>query len=89
MFRKSQSARSEWSASVVESCALRQTNILEQAANMLSPGGRLVYSTCTFSPEENEQVIARLLNRHPELEMCVPPENLSLSPGRPEWVRSG
>jgi NOL1/NOP2/fmu family ribosome biogenesis protein len=86
MFRKSRSARSDWSPSLVQSCALRQTNILEQAARLLSPGGRLVYSTCTFSPEENEQVLARFLGRHSDFELVTPFENITFASGRPDWV---
>ena len=45
-------------------CAARQAEILDNAALMLKPGGRLVYSTCTFAPEENEETICRFLHRH-------------------------
>lgn len=54
MFRKNPEAISEWSVDNVIMCAQRQKDILKSAFNMLSPGGRLVYSTCTFSKEENE-----------------------------------
>jgi len=46
-------------------CALRQSHILAQAARLVRPGGRLVYSTCTFAPEENEGVISQLLLTDP------------------------
>ena len=58
MFRKDEVAQEEWSLANVLNCANRQADILEEAATMLRPGGRLVYSTCTFAPEENEQAIA-------------------------------
>jgi 16S rRNA C967 or C1407 C5-methylase (RsmB/RsmF family)/NOL1/NOP2/fmu family ribosome biogenesis protein len=61
MFRKSQPARSAWSPALVQSCALRQNQILAQAARLVRPGGILAYATCTFSPEENEAVIDRFL----------------------------
>ncbi len=47
-------------------CAQRQREILHSAAQLVSPGGRLVYSTCTFSPEENEQTVCAFLEAHPE-----------------------
>jgi 16S rRNA C967 or C1407 C5-methylase (RsmB/RsmF family) len=50
MFRRSEAARREWSPELVHGCALRQSHILAQAARMVRPGGRLVYSTCTFAP---------------------------------------
>lgn len=72
MFRKNPEVRNEWSSDNVSLCARRQSNILNSAAKMLEPGGRLVYSTCTFSPEENEQVIEKFLLEHPEFEMVTP-----------------
>ena len=62
MFRKNPEAVTEWSTEHVRMCAERQRMILRNADRMLRPGGRLVYSTCTFSPEENEQVIAAFLD---------------------------
>jgi hypothetical protein len=61
MFRKSETARREWSPELVQSCALRQSAILEEAARLVRPGGWLVYSTCTFNQQENETVIERFL----------------------------
>ncbi len=66
MFRKEAAAVTDWSQETVEMCARRQLEILRCAGEMVRPGGRLVYSTCTFSPEENEGVIARFLGEHPE-----------------------
>ena len=62
MFRKNPSAVSEWSASSVLGCAERQREILSDAVDMLKEGGTLVYSTCTFSPEENEQNVYYAVN---------------------------
>lgn len=64
MFRKDQTAIDEWSAENVKMCASRQEEILESAAVMLKPGGKLVYSTCTFSKDEDEEQIERFLGRH-------------------------
>ena len=47
-------------------CARRQQEILRAGAKMVCPGGRLVYSTCTFAPEENEETIESFLQEHPE-----------------------
>ena len=66
MFRKEEAAVTDWSPETVAMCANRQKEILHSAANLLKPGGRLVYSTCTFAPEENEQVIGAFLQDHPE-----------------------
>lgn len=64
MFRKNEQAQDEWSLNNVKLCADRQAEILDNAAIMLKPGGRIVYSTCTFSPEENEISIINFLKRH-------------------------
>ena len=68
MFRKDEQAREEWSPDNVKLCASRQAEILDNAAAMLKPGGYLVYSTCTFSREENEESILGFLNRHEDFE---------------------
>jgi len=65
MFRKDPGAIEEWSEAHVRSCAERQRAILESADRALAAGGSLVYSTCTFSPEENELQIEDFLKRHP------------------------
>lgn len=66
MFRKEEAAVTDWSQETVEMCAARQAEILHSGAALVRPGGRLVYSTCTFSPEENEQTILSFLETHPE-----------------------
>jgi len=66
MFRRHPETISEWSADQAAGCAARQKNILDQAAKMLRPGGRMVYSTCTWNPAENENQIASFLERHPD-----------------------
>ena len=68
MFRKEEAAVTDWSQETVEMCARRQAEILHSAAQMLKPGGRLVYSTCTFAPEEDEMAVAAFLESHPEFE---------------------
>lgn len=66
MFRKLPEAIEQWSMENVAICAARQKEILDNAAVMLKPGGTIVYSTCTFSREENEDVIECFLERHPD-----------------------
>ncbi len=66
MFRKEEAAITDWSRETVEMCAARQGEILDAGSQLVCPGGRLVYSTCTFAPEENEQAIAAFLERHPD-----------------------
>ncbi len=68
MFRKEAAAVTDWSQETVEMCARRQKEILPYAAQMLRPGGRLVYSTCTFAPEENEEMVCWFLENHPDFE---------------------
>lgn len=66
MFRKLPEVIEQWSMENVAICAARQKEILDNAAVMLKPGGTIVYSTCTFSKEENEDVIEYFLERHPD-----------------------
>lgn len=73
MFRKDEQARIEWSEDNVQLCVKRQREILDNGARLLRPGGRMVYSTCTFSPEEDEEQIARFLERHPEFSLVKLP----------------
>ncbi len=66
MFRKEEAAVTDWSEETVAMCADRQAEILDSAATMVRPGGLLVYSTCTFAPQENEEAVEGFLARHPE-----------------------
>ena len=68
MFRKEEAAVTDWSEETVEMCARRQGEILHSGAAMVKPGGRLVYSTCTFAPAENEEAVSAFLETHPEFE---------------------
>lgn len=81
MMRKGEAARREWAPELVRGCALRQTGILDHAARLVRPGGRLVYATCTFNPEENEGAIARFLTDHPDFALIEPPRHPGFSPG--------
>ncbi|MFT3982426.1 MAG: RsmF rRNA methyltransferase first C-terminal domain-containing protein [Lachnospiraceae bacterium] len=86
MFRKNEEAFSEWSIENIRLCADRQDEILDCAAQMLRPGGRLVYSTCTFAPEENEGSIGRFLRRHPEYRVLPVKKTGGMSDGMPVWA---
>lgn len=66
MFRKEEAAVTDWSQETVQMCARRQREILDSAARLVRPGGRLVYSTCTFAPEEDEETVGAFLEAHPE-----------------------
>ena len=74
MFRKDPEASAQWNPSLPSMCASRQAHILDSASSVLRPGGRLVYSTCTFNRTENEQTVEKFLARHPDFE----PDDFSL-----------
>lgn len=98
MFRKDDTALAEWSPENVRICSERQQMILNHADNMLKPGGTLVYSTCTFAPEENETMIAWFLATHPDYTVedwktstigkmvSNFQDNAGLCDGRADWV---
>lgn len=67
MFRKEPQAAAEWSVSHTLSCAARQKHIIDSAVKMLKPGGMLIYSTCTFSPDENEKNADYILSRYKDM----------------------
>ena len=69
MFRRHPETRAEWTPSSPAGCTGRQLHILHNAAAMLRPGGRLVYSTCTFNATENEGVIDAFLKEHPDFHL--------------------
>ncbi len=81
MFRKNEDATGEWSRENVHMCAGRQDDILSCAAKMLAPGGRMVYSTCTFSIEENEGTIERFLAEHPDFHTVGYPKQYGMRDG--------
>ena len=68
MFRKEEAAVTDWSEETVLMCARRQAEILHSGAVLVRPGGRLVYSTCTFAPEEDELAVEAFLESHPDFE---------------------
>ena len=70
MFRKEPVARTQHCEALVKQCAELGAEILDCAAAVLAPGGQLVYSTCTFAPEEDEGQVAAFLQRHPEFTLA-------------------
>ena len=79
MFRKEAAAIAEWSEDNVHLCAARSREILDNAACCVRPGGRLVISTCTFAPEENEGAVIRFLHDHPDFTL----QTINVPFGRP------
>ncbi|MBD5519996.1 MAG: NOL1/NOP2/sun family putative RNA methylase [Lachnospiraceae bacterium] len=88
MFRKDETAIDMWSLENVEMCADRQLDILEHAAKMLKSGGVLVYSTCTFSPQENEGVISEFIRRHDEFVVEETKLETFFSQGEGKWIEN-
>lgn len=86
MFRKSETARKEWKPESPHNCSIRQYSILEYTARMVKPGGCIAYTTCTFSTEENEGVIARFLENHSEFDLKIIDQKPGLFPSKPEWI---
>jgi len=83
MFRKDMGARADWSPEMVAGCAARQGNILRVAAKLVKPGGFLLYSTCTFAPEEDEGAIGALLGEFSVVELPLFPGFMR---GQPGWL---
>ena len=69
MFRKNHEACNEWSLEAVELCAKRQSEILDYAYQMLKTGGRICYSTCTFSKKEDEEAVAAFVDKYPDMKL--------------------
>ena len=88
MFRKDSVAIDEWSINHTKTCALRQKHILDCAYKMLKPGGKLVYSTCTFAPCENEEVAEYLLLTYDDMKLCDTGLGM-IENGRSQWGNSG
>lgn len=85
MFRKSAAARALWSAERVAGFASLQDRLLDQALDLLRPGGVLVYATCTFAGDEDEGAIARLLARRGD----VAPEAIDVRGASPALLPAG
>jgi NOL1/NOP2/sun family putative RNA methylase len=88
MFRKDKDMMKNWEEEHVGMYATMQKDILHEAAKMLRIGGSILYSTCTFAPEENESQIARFLNEHPEFELEIIPANNGFQQGKATWTET-
>jgi len=86
MFRKEPSIVKDWEKNGPEYYAQIQREIIMQAAKMLKPGGTILYSTCTFSPEENEGTIQYLLDNEEQFELVEIEGYEGFCTGRPELV---
>jgi 16S rRNA C967 or C1407 C5-methylase (RsmB/RsmF family)/NOL1/NOP2/fmu family ribosome biogenesis protein len=89
LFRRNPAAAAQWRPGHVRGSAERQRALLADAAGLVRPGGVLVYSTCTFAPEENEQQVAGFLAAHPDWELLEIPAHKGFTPGRPDWSPDG
>lgn len=85
MFRKDPAVMKTWEAGRPEYFAGLQREIVRQAVRMLRPGGKMLYSTCTFSREENEGTISWLLKEFPEMELLPMEGYEGFDGGRPQW----
>lgn len=85
MFRKNNDAIKYWNAEYPVECAIRQKEIIEQAVKMLKPGGKIIYSTCTFAPEEDEQIVEWM---HDEFDFTIEPirKYEGMVDGKPDWA---
>jgi 16S rRNA C967 or C1407 C5-methylase (RsmB/RsmF family)/NOL1/NOP2/fmu family ribosome biogenesis protein len=89
LFRRDPAAAAQWRPGHVRGSAERQRGLLADAARLVGPGGVLVYATCTFAPEENEQQVAGFLAAHPGWEVGGIPWHEGFAPGRPDWAPGG
>lgn len=89
MFRKDSAVIKEWEKKGPSVYAEIQKKIVTEAAKMLKPGGKLLYSTCTFDPLENEGTIQFLLNSEPGFQILPIESWNGFSKGRPDWIEDG
>lgn len=89
MFHKEPQIMRNWEQYGNAYYAKLQHEILEYAGSMLAPGGMLVYSTCTFSPLEDEQSVQDFLNRHPDFHIVPITKTPGMDDGHPEWISGG
>lgn len=85
MFRKEEALAKDWTPEKSRELAAIQRELILLSADMLRPGGLLLYSTCTFAPEEDEGTIAFLLEQRSDMELLTLPAYPGFSPGVPAW----
>lgn len=88
MFRKDESATKSWETYGVQHCANLQRTILEDAVTLLKSEGMILYSTCTFSPEENEGMIDEFLKKHPDFKVVPLIPVGGIQSGRPDFINA-
>lgn len=86
MFRKDEDMARQWERHSVQKCTMMQRDILRVAADLLAPGGTIVYSTCTFAPEENEDRIFEFLLENKDFRVLPLATEHGVQPGRPDWL---
>lgn len=90
MFRKNPGMMKDWETYGPKHYSELQRSIVPHALRMLKPGGMLLYSTCTFSPEENEGSVKYMMELDPDLEIVeIPNRYEGFAPGRPELIEDG
>lgn len=88
MFRKSETAVKSWETHGIDYCVGLQRIILEDAVTLLKPNGMILYSTCTFSPEEDEGMIDEFLKKHPEFKVVPLTPVGGIQKGRPDFINA-
>ncbi len=86
MFRKNETAIKSWETHGIDYCMPLQETILEDAATMLKPDGMILYSTCTFSPEENEMMISQFIDSNPDFSVVNLTPVGGIKNARSEWA---
>lgn len=85
MFRKEEALARDWTPEKSDELSVLQKELILQAADMLCPGGQLLYSTCTFAPKEDEEVVSYLLENRPDMVLLELPAYEGFAPGVPAW----
>lgn len=89
MFRKSNSMITAWENNGNQLFSDLQISILKEVVKMLKPGGKILYSTCTFAPLENEKSVEYLLSLDDSLSICDFSKYEGFDDGHPEWSETG
>lgn len=85
MFRKEEALARDWTPEKSQELSQIQKQLCLNAADMLQPGGQMLYSTCTFAPAEDEEVISWLLEQRPDLSLISMENYEGFSSGNPAW----
>lgn len=85
MFRKEEALARDWTPQKSEELSKTQQELILRCADMLRPGGMLLYSTCTFAPAEDEGTVSFLLENREDMELIDLPKFDGFSDGNPAW----